>query len=86
MKNFYKEENLVRVQLYENYHAFLHSTLTSKTSINTTNNNDDDDHNGITMVLGVRCLNLYSTRRTLAEMTKRSTLLESHTNQSVTYI
>jgi hypothetical protein len=41
MKKLYKDENLVRVQIYENYRALLSSKLTS------INLNDDDD-NGIT--------------------------------------
>jgi hypothetical protein len=48
MKKLYKDENLLRVQRYENYRALLYSTLASKTSINKNNNNDDDDDNGIT--------------------------------------
>jgi hypothetical protein len=43
MKKLYKDENLVRVQLYENYRALLSSALTSKISVK-----DDDDDNGIT--------------------------------------
>ena len=46
MKKLYKDENLVRVQRYENYRALLLSTLASKTSKNKTR--DDDDDNGIT--------------------------------------
>jgi hypothetical protein len=48
MKKLYKDENLVRVQIYENYRALLLSTLASKTSVNKNKNHDDDDDNGIT--------------------------------------
>ncbi len=40
MKKLYKDENLTRVQIYENYRALLSSKLASKIS--------DDDDNGIT--------------------------------------
>jgi len=40
MKKLYKDENLTRVQIYENYRALLSSKLASKIS--------DNDDNGIT--------------------------------------
>jgi hypothetical protein len=46
MTKLYKDENLTRVQSYENYRALLVSTLASKTS--STNENFDDDNDVIT--------------------------------------
>ena len=49
MKKLYKDENLTRVQIYENYRALLSSALTSKTSAHPkTDDEDEYDDNGIT--------------------------------------
>jgi len=45
MKKLYKDENLIRVQMYENYRALLLSTLQSKI---TTKSVVAEDDNGIT--------------------------------------
>lgn len=49
MKKLYKDENLARVQMYENYRILLSSTLTLKTSLNQQNDDEEeDDDDGIT--------------------------------------
>ena len=49
MTKLYKDENLARVQFYENYRALLVSTIVSKKSSTNANlDDDDDDSNGIT--------------------------------------
>jgi len=53
MTRLYKDENLIRIRLYENYRALLNSTKASKTSLNkvnlnNNNNNNSDDDNSIT--------------------------------------
>lgn len=44
MKKLYKDENLIRVQMYENYRALLLSTLQSKVAAKSF----VEDDNGIT--------------------------------------
>ena len=48
MKKLYKDENLARVQIYENYRILLSSVLISETSVNQQTDEDEDDDDGIT--------------------------------------
>lgn len=50
MKKLYKDENLTRVQIYENYRILLSSALASKTSLRRKPVDEDEcDDNGITI-------------------------------------